>query len=109
MVAIDPRVKPRQKSTDGPLHAALQLIDCGLARNWTRQAKKISKFPAAAARNIMGGCPGGACRRATSPGDAFVNHDDSFHEIAGPEAQWLAKAHAGSPEALGKLLEDCRR
>jgi len=38
-----------------------------------------------------------------------VDHNDSFHEIAGSEAQWLAKAHAGSPEALGKLLEGCRR
>jgi RNA polymerase sigma-70 factor, ECF subfamily len=41
-------------------------------------------------------------------GDARVDHDDSFRELAGPEAERLAKAH-GSPEALGRLLEGYRR
>jgi len=38
-----------------------------------------------------------------------VDHDDSFPELDNPIAKWLAKAHRGSPEALGRLLEGCRR
>jgi RNA polymerase sigma-70 factor (ECF subfamily) len=56
----------------------------------------------------MGDGAGGVIKRNLR-GNARVDHDDSVPEIAVPDEECLAKAQRGSPEALGLVLEACRR